>query len=389
MPCSAALYRAQSRIAVMYFKELELVNFRNYEKLKIRFHEKVNILLGENAQGKTNLLEALYIMSLGKSFRTSRDSDMIRFGTDFARIRTVSEKEGEDLIVEIGLIRRKKSLKIDGVKKKKISDLLENVYIVIFSPDDLRIVKDEPEKRRRFIDRELCQLSPVYYDDLVRYRKALNQRNVLLREERPDASLMDIWDEETAFYGSRIMVRRKAFSERLRVISRKIHGDLTEGREELDVFYEPDIPLAENPPEQRKQYLQVLREGREKDAARRTTLRGPHRDDLGIKTNGTDVRNYGSQGQQRTAALSLKLAELTLIEEETGEKPVLLLDDVLSELDRTRQRQLITSFGDIQIFITATELDSGIISRLSDYTVFQVERGIVRLSGGTRPGENH
>ena len=359
----------------MYFKELELVNFRNYESLKIGFHEKVNILLGENAQGKTNLIEALYIMSLGKSFRTSKDNDMIRFGADFARVKTVSEKGGEELSVEIGLIRNRKSLKIDGVKKRKISDLLENIFIVIFSPDDLRIVKDEPEKRRRFIDRELCQLSPVYYDDLLRYRKALNQRNFLLRKEDPEESLLEIWDEEIASYGSRIMIRRKNFTERLKAISRRIHGELTEGREELNLSYEPDISAAEVFAEQKEEFLRALRENRQKDIARRTTLRGPHRDDLKISIGGTDVRNYGSQGQQRTAALSLKLAELNLIEEETGEKPVLLLDDVLSELDRTRQRQLITSFGDVQIFITATELDESITSRLEDYAVFRVRQG--------------
>ena len=371
----------------MYFKELELVNFRNYENLKIGFHEKVNIFLGENAQGKTNLLEALYIMSLGKSFRTPRDNDMIRFGTDFARIRTVSEKGGEDLSVEIGLIRNRKSLKIDGVKKKKISDLLEHIYIVIFSPDDLRIVKDEPEKRRRFIDRELCQLSPVYYDDLLRYRKALNQRNFLLREERPAESLLEIWDEEIASYGSRIIMRRGAFAERLKTISRRIHKELTEGREELDLFYEPDIPFAGDTAGQKREFLRILEENRQRDLARRTTLRGPHRDDLGMKIGGIDVRKYGSQGQQRTSALSLKLAELTLIEEETGEKPVLLLDDVLSELDRTRQRQLITSFGGVQIFITATELDRGIVSRLKDYAVFCVKQGKVKKQDCTGCGD--
>lgn len=168
----------------MYFKEISLTNFRNYENQKVDFHDRVNIILGENAQGKTNLLEALYIMSLGKSFRTAKDSEMIRFGSQMARVKTVSVKDGEDLTIEIGLIRNKKSLKIDGVKKNRISDLLENVYIVIFSPDDLKIVKDEPEKRRKFIDRELCQLKPVYYDVLSRYKKALMQRNFLLKEER-------------------------------------------------------------------------------------------------------------------------------------------------------------------------------------------------------------
>ena len=227
----------------MYFKEISLTNFRNYENQKVDFHDRVNIILGENAQGKTNLLEALYIMSLGKSFRTAKDSEMIRFGSQMARVKTVSVKDGEDLTIEIGLIRNKKSLKIDGVKKNRISDLLENVYIVIFSPDDLKIVKDEPEKRRKFIDRELCQLKPVYYDVLSRYKKALMQRNFLLKEERIDFSVLDIWDRELAGYGAKIIAYRMSFIDKLKIISRKIHSDLTEGREELSLSYESDIPL--------------------------------------------------------------------------------------------------------------------------------------------------
>ena len=373
----------------MYFKEISLTNFRNYENQKVDFHDRVNIILGENAQGKTNLLEALYIMSLGKSFRTAKDSEMIRFGSQMARVKTVSVKDGEDLTIEIGLIRNKKSLKIDGVKKNRISDLLENVYIVIFSPDDLKIVKDEPEKRRKFIDRELCQLKPVYYDVLSRYKKALMQRNFLLKEERIDFSVLDIWDRELAGYGAKIIAYRMSFIDKLKIISRKIHSDLTEGREELSLSYESDIPLkgsgketevalsVKSQAEIAELFLNILLKNRKNDIKRRTTLRGPHRDDLRIEIGGVDVRNFGSQGQQRTSALSLKLAELILIEEETGEKPVLLLDDVLSELDRTRQRQLITSFGDIQIFITATELSGEITSHIRDFAVFKVRKGFI------------
>lgn len=361
----------------MYFKEIGLTNFRNYENQKIDFHDKVNIIIGENAQGKTNLLEALYIMSLGKSFRTSKDNEMIRFGSELARVKTISQKDGEELCIEIGLIKNKKSLKIDGVKKKKISELLENVYVVIFSPDDLKIVKDEPEKRRRFIDRELCQLKPVYYDTLSRYKKALSQRNFLLKEENADPSVLDIWDEEIARYGSKIILYRNDFIKKLRKISREIHSDLTEGKEELDLHYESDVPVGTDDEEQKTIFYNVLQENRGRDLYRRTTLKGPHRDDLRIEIGGVDVRSFGSQGQQRTSALSLKLAELMLIEAETGEKPVLLLDDVLSELDRTRQRQLITSFGDIQIFITTTELSEEITSQLQDYAIFSVENGSV------------
>ena len=279
-------------------------------------------------------------MSLGKSFRTAKDSEMIGFGCNMARVKTVSCRSDRDVTVEIGLVKNKKSLKIDGVRMKKTSDLLENVYIVVFSPDDLKIVKEEPEKRRRFIDRELCQLKPVYFDSISKYRKILAQRNFLLKEEKPDMSMLDIWDEELSGYGARIIKERAAFIDKLREISSGIHSDLTENRENLEIEYESDIDVRDNIKDQ-------------KDIFYETLCSGPHRDDIRIMVNGVDVRSFGSQGQQRSAALSLKLAEIKLIFEETGEKPVLLLDDVLSELDRVRQRQLITSFGDIQIFITS------------------------------------
>lgn len=362
----------------MYFKNIELTNFRNYENQLLEFHRNVNIIVGNNAQGKTNLIEGLYIMSLGKSFRTSRDSDMIKFGSDIARVKTVSCREDRDVSIEIGFAKNKKSLKIDGIKMKKASDLLENVYIVVFSPDDLRIVKDEPEKRRKFIDRELCQLKPVYFDSLSRYKKTLAQRNSLLKEEKPDMALLDIWDEELCIYGSRIIAERKKFVEKLKIISRDIHRDLTENRESLGLTYESDIPVEEDISKQKDAFREILISSRKKDIQRRTTGRGPHRDDLCIDIDGIDVRSFGSQGQQRSAALSLKLAEIRLIFEETGEQPVLLLDDVLSELDRIRQKQLITSFGDVQIFITTTEITDELDRQLPEHAVYTVDSGVVR-----------
>ena len=363
----------------MYFSEIELTDFRNYEYQKIDFHKKVNIIIGENAQGKTNVLEGLYIMSLGKSFRTSKDSEMIKFGKELARVKTLSVKDDRELSVEIAIIKNKKSIKVDGVKIKKTSELLENVYLVIFSPDDLKIVKDEPEKRRKFIDRELCQLKPVYYDNLSRYKKALNQRNFLLKEDRPDPGMLDIWDYELASYGAKLIIERERFCRKLNEISKAIHKDLTFEREELYVSYESDIEVCQDDiSAQREIFLKVLRETREKDIYRRTTTKGPHRDDLKIEIDGLDVRSFGSQGQQRSAALSLKLAEIKLIKEETGENPVLLLDDVLSELDRVRQRQLLTSFEDIQIFITTTELTDELRQQLPDHQVFVVEKGSVK-----------
>ncbi len=363
----------------MYFEKLHIHDFRNYHEQDINFNKKINLILGDNAQGKTNLLEALYITSLGRSFRTSKDSELIRFGAELARISSILEKDGEKLSVEIAYYKNKKGVKIDGVKIDRISELLKHVYTVIFSPEDLRIVKDEPEKRRRFIDREICQMKPLYFESLTRYKKTLAQRNSLLKEDFPDEGLLDIWDKELAIYGAKIIIYRGKFIKRLSEISKKIHSDLTENREKIDIFYEANVEVTDEETSQREVLEASFYDARKKDIARRMTSRGPHRDDMGIKIDGIDVRKFGSQGQQRTAALSLKLAEIRLIEDETGEKPILLLDDVLSELDSRRQRQLISSFDDIQIFITAADLSEDIKSQLGDFSIFRVKNGSIEI----------
>lgn len=370
----------------MYIREIELRDFRNYESLKLEFHNKVNLFLGDNAQGKTNLLEAIYIMSLGKSFRTSRDSEMIRFGAEFCRVKTVAEKDGA-LTVEMVISDRGKGIKIDGVKAKKTSELLEHIYTVIFSPEDLKIVKEEPEKRRKFMDRELCQLKPFYYTDLSSYKKILQQRNAYLKENVIDEAALDVWDMKLAEYGARIMAHRRDFTEKLRKISREIHGRITDGREVLEVSYEPGVsqPSAEEVlaagalRAQQQEFYQVLKSCQRSDLYNRTTGRGPHKDDLRLTINDVDIRHFGSQGQQRTAALSLKLAEINLIKEETGEDAVLLLDDVLSELDSTRQNYLINAFGDVQLFITTTELTPEVKEALPPGRTFYVKQG--RIEG--------
>lgn len=356
----------------MYIKEIELKDFRNYESLTAQFHKNVNIFLGQNAQGKTNLLESIYITSMGKSFRTGKDRDMIRFGSDFFRVKATAVKD-EDLVVEIAVNQEgKKGLKIDGIKAKKISDLLENIYIVIFSPEDLRIVKDEPEKRRKFIDRELCQIKPSYFLALNQYKKVLAQRNAYLKEYNVDEGILDIWDLQLAEYGSKIIEQRTEFIKKLNVISSRIHKDITNQKEELEVIYEPNIEFCKG---LKEVYYKELQLSRGNDIKRRTTGKGPHKDDLKLMSNGIDIRNFGSQGQQRTAALSLKLSEIKLIEEETGENAVLLLDDVLSELDRERQNYLINSLEETQVFITTTEISDEVESSLGDIKYFIIEEG--------------
>ena len=361
----------------MYFKEIKLENFRNYKKEKIQFHPKINIITGKNAQGKTNLLESLYIMSLGKSFRTNKDTEMIGFSEEYSIARCSYIKENREESIEIIITKEGKAIKIDGEKAQKSSDLLERAYIVIFSPEDLKIVKDEPEKRRKFIDRELCQLKPVYYNNLVRYKKTLLQRNALLKKGIEDKELLEVWDKELAEYGSKLIKERKNFIEKINRLSKELHSGITDGKEELQLYYESGLPLSDNIEEIKLAFTDILKKEIKKDIFKGSTGIGPHKDDIKICINNVDARHYGSQGQQRTAALSLKLAELQLIKEEKGEDAVLLLDDVLSELDEERQHFLIKSLSDVQLFITATELGEYLSNNISEGYIFVVNSGRV------------
>ena len=361
----------------MYFKEIELRNFRNYEYLNETFHPDINIFLGENGQGKTSLAEALYIMCLGRSFRTQKDREMIRFGEERATVRTTVYKNDRNVRTEIQLNKsEKKTIKINGVKKKR-ADLAGHILVVEFTPEDLKILKEEPDKRRRFINREISKLYPGYYEDLAVYTKIMLQRNTLMKEENADPSLLSVWDEELIRYGARIILRRKEFIDKLGEISSEIHRDITEGREELVIGYESNIPYSEDRAELEEAFRQKLAASRETELHRGITACGPHRDDLKVTIGGVDVRKYGSQGQQRTAALSMKLAEIRLLEEESGEKPILILDDALSELDKSRQRYLIETLKGVQIFLTATEIGEEILEKFPQKSVFEIREGQV------------
>ena len=360
----------------MIFKSINLTSFRNYKELSLDFDRKLNIFIGENAQGKTNLLESLFIMGLGKSFKTNNDKEMISFDEDFSRAVSVVENEdGDETKIEIIYNKEGKIIKVDDVKLNRSMDLLENVYVVIFSPEDLRIVKDGPEHRRRFIDRELCQIKPVYYSDLGNYKKVLKQRNALLKEKNSDRTLFEVFDETLSDYGMRIVNERRKFIDSIYDICSDIHRDVTGGREKLDIKYETEIKSKD-------QFSQKLKESFDQDIAKGYTGFGPHKDYLGIKINGKDIRIYGSQGQQRTASLSLKLAEIELIKRETGYYPVLLLDDVFSELDSNRQKYLIESMKDIQVFVTATGIEESIKNMLPDGNIYYVDNGKIGIYNG-------
>lgn len=357
----------------MFLKSIELKNFRNYNNLELDFNKNINLILGDNAQGKTNLLESIYYTSMGRSFKPVKDRDVINFGEETSIIKANAHKYDDNL--EISIILRKngdKEIKKDGVKLKKISELCDNMLVVMFSPEDLKIVKEEPEKRRKFIDRELSLISPIYLDNLNNYKKNLFQRNNYLKEENIDELLINVLDKQLSNYGYEVIKYRKDFIEKLQTYVEKIHSGITSGKEKIKLIYKPSID-----PESKEEFEKILKDDFYKDSKNAVTSRGPHRDDIEFLINKIDVRRYGSQGQQRTCALSVRLAELSLIEEETGESAILLLDDVMSELDLNRQEYLIKTLENNQIFITATELSNDIIARLKGVNKIFIKNGKV------------
>ncbi len=342
------------------------MNFRNLKDTTVDFSNGINIFCGENAQGKTNLLEAVYMCSSGRSHRTGNVGQLVRFGYDETHIRTFVIRDNSADRIDVSIHRdKRKGMAVNGIPVKRMTDFFGNLNAVMFSPEDLRLVKGGPSERRRFIDMELCQLSRVYCHDLQNYYKVLKQRNNLLKTNGFDEKMLDIWDEQLCSYGEKIIEKRKIFTERLNEISREIHSDITDKREELMVQYKPNS----------RELAEKLAFYRRMDISLGTTSCGPHKDDMLIFIDGNDSKLYGSQGQQRTAALSVKLAEIELVKAETGESPILLLDDVLSELDEKRQYFLMKSIGSIQAFITCTGVEDSIGKYIKESFMYNVKNG--------------
>ena len=355
----------------MIIKSLELADYRNYEELVIHFDRGTNILIGDNAQGKTNILEAIYVAATTKSHKGSKDSEMIRFDREEGHIRTILEKDGVSVRIDMHLRKNKsKGIAVDGNKLKKAADLLGLCNVVLFSPEDLSIIKDGPSERRRFVDMELCQLDSFYLYNLNNYNKIVNQRNKLLKDMIMNSSLQEtlsIWDMQLVSFGSKMIERRILFVEQLNEIIYEIHKRLTGGREEIKIVYEPNVSIED--------FESRLKGSQMRDIKAKITSVGPHRDDFCFMVDGIDIRRYGSQGQQRTAALSLKLAEIELVKKITGDTPILLLDDVLSELDCKRQNQLLGSIGEIQTIITCTGMEEFVNNRFEIDRIFKVCEG--------------
>ena len=325
----------------MIIKSIELAGYRNYDSLVLQFDRGTNILYGDNAQGKTNILEAIFISATTKSHRGSKDREIVNFDREEGHIRTFLEKEGVETRVDMHLRKSKsKGIAIDGQKIKKAADLLGLCNVVFFSPEDLGIIKNGPAERRRFVDMELCQLDSFYLYNLNHYNKIVNQRNKLLKDMylNPDLKeTLGIWDMQLISFGSKLIERRKLFVEQLNEIIFDIHRKLSGNKEDLMIQYEPDVEIED--------FEHKLKCSQDRDMKSKMTSVGPHRDDFCFTIKGVDIRRFGSQGQQRTAALSLKLSEIELVKKITKDNPILLLDDVLSELDSNRQNYLLNSIG--------------------------------------------
>ena len=334
----------------MWIKNIKIKNFRNYNEENIELENNINIFYGENAQGKTNIIESIFLCSMGKSFRAKKDKEMINLEKETAIVEIEYQKKDRDGKVKIEL-GNKKNIYINEIKIKKLSELLGNINIVIFTPDDINILKGGPQNRRRFLDIMISQLRPNYMYNLNMYLKTVEQRNKYLRqikEEGKDENLLDIWDEKLVQYAINICNYRKEFTEKIKEKIKNIHNEITNNKEDIELEY---ITECDN----KEKYLQLLKNRRKLDIIKGFTTKGVHRDDFMIYINKKEINLYGSQGQHRTAILSLKLSELNIIYDEIGEYPILLLDDFMSELDESRRTHFLEKIKNTQVIITCTD----------------------------------
>lgn len=355
----------------MYIKELSLQDFRSYKELNIALDHGINIFRGDNAQGKTNILEAIYLCATARSHRTHKEKEIIMWNEESAHVKLRIQKKYVEDSIDFHLSQRAKSALINKMPIGKLGELFGCLNIVMFSPEDLQLIKNSPKERRRFLDIELCQIDNLYYYALRQYHKVLKQRNLALKQlyRQNDYSMLDVWDIQLEEYAMTVIEKRVAFIEELNEIASQIHSDISGRKEELKIVY---LPSAE-----KGDFTEKLRKCRDKDVLYQTTSIGPHRDDLKFLINGMDVKTYGSQGQQRTVVLSMKLAELKIMKKYVGEEPVLLLDDVLSELDENRQKDLFKYTENIQTLITCTGVEQSVWNTQKIGKLYNVTKGKV------------
>lgn len=348
----------------MKLTELSLINYRNYETLQLEFQRSLTIFLGENAQGKTNILESIYFLAMTRSHRTSHEQEIIRWGQEQTLVKGTVQKNSTTIPLEIQLSKKGRKTKVNYLEQKKLSDYIGQMNVILFAPEDLSLVKGSPALRRKFLDMELGQISPLYLYDLVQYQGILKQRNQYLKQladkKEQDLLYLDILSEQLADFGSKVLFQRLKFIEELEFWANRMHQKISNQKELLKIDYQSSLAITNklSTADINEIFLQALTKNRPRELFKTATSVGPHRDDLIFKVNDQDVQAFGSQGQQRTTALSIKLAEIDLMKSQTGEYPILLLDDVMSELDDQRQMQLLETIeGKVQTFLTTTTLE--------------------------------
>lgn len=369
----------------MYIQSLALSNYRNYETAEAEFSKHVNVFLGENAQGKTNMMEAIYVLAMAKSHRTSNDKELIRWDADYGKIKGDVHKKYGPIPFELLISSKGKKAKVNHLEQSRLSDYIGQMNVVMFAPEDLNLVKGSPQVRRRFLDMEIGQISPVYLHDLLQFQKILKQRNHILKQNQGKPSFDDvtfaIYTEQYVEAAVKVIAKRMQFMKLLQTWAEPIHHGISRGLEQLNIVYQSTagLDLEAEPDVWKQQLTDKLEKSKRNELQRGTTLYGPHRDDLQFIVNGYDIQTYGSQGQQRTTALSLKLAEIELIHQEVGEPPILLLDDVLSELDDFRQTHLLNTIQDkVQTFVTTTNIDGLTHEVVQQAKLFHVEHGSIK-----------
>ena len=369
----------------MFIERLALTNYRNYEKLDLSFSSKINVLIGENAQGKTNIMEAIYVLSMAKSHRTSNDRELIRWDQEYGKIEGDVQRKYGRLPLELIISKKGKRARVNHLEQNRLSLYIGQLNVVMFAPEDLNLVKGSPSVRRRFLDMEIGQISPVYLHDLLTFQKVLKQRNAILKENRGKLNykdvMFDVYTEQYIQVAIQIIRKRFYFMELLQKWAEPIHKGISRGMETLKVSYGTlkGLDSGQTKEEMETVLEERLLEMRSRELERGLTLIGPHRDDLHFYVNGYDIQTFGSQGQQRTTALSLKLAEIELVKQEVGEAPVLLLDDVLSELDDYRQSHLLNTIqGEVQTFVTTTNIAGIDHETIRQADIFDVTAGTVK-----------
>lgn len=356
----------------MKITSLKLKNFKNYEEESFSFSENINVICGENAQGKTNLLEALFYLSCVKPINVKKEKDLIKFGKNFSKIEAVAETEGRELEIIFDITSSPRRIFVNGIKNQKVTDYIGSIKTVLFTPDDLSMIKEGPALRRRFLNIAISQLKPNYVYALSRYNKILEQKNALLKQEKIDDTLLDIYNEKLASQGAIIIKYRQEFTDEVSKEASLIHNEMSNGREILQIVYKKDRYIDEKVSIGEALYKHMS-ERKIAEIESQSSLVGPHRDDLEFLIAGVSAKDFASQGQIRTAILSTKLAEREVFYKTSGEYPILLLDDVLSELDSTRQNFVLNKINCGQVFITScenlfsTSLDKG--------KIFTIEKG--------------